>query len=135
VHPDALEEVIVGLCTGARAGLNLTPHGGWKTPCHTWSTTDWRGGEVTHATIDAVATEEPEPRSVVYTDVMPTLLRGQARRRRVQERHRRPAARRTATTSQPALHQPATATTSPCHAYTSNEPSVSSTHLAALLPA
>jgi hypothetical protein len=32
-----------------------------------------------------------------------------------------------------ALHQPASATTSPCHAYTSDEPSVSRTHLAALL--
>jgi hypothetical protein len=48
---------------------------------------------------------------------------------------RRPAARQTATTSLPALHQPTTATTSPCHAYTSDEPSVSSTHIAALLPA
>jgi hypothetical protein len=74
VHPDTLDEVIVGLCTGARAGLNLTPQGGWKKPCRTWSTADWRGGEVTHATDDAIAAEELEPRSIVYTDVSPTLL-------------------------------------------------------------
>jgi hypothetical protein len=43
--------------------------------------------EVTHATVDDVAAEEPEPRSTVYTDATPTLLRRQARRRRVQERH------------------------------------------------
>jgi hypothetical protein len=35
---------------------------------------DWRGDEVTHATVDAVASEEPEPRSAVYTDVTLTLL-------------------------------------------------------------
>jgi hypothetical protein len=87
VHPDALDEVTVGLCAGARAGLKPTPQGELKTSCRTWSTTDRRGGEVTHAAVNTVAAEEPEPRSAVYTDVTPTLLQRQARRRHVQERH------------------------------------------------
>jgi hypothetical protein len=62
------------LRTGARGRRKPTPWEELKTPCRTWSTAGQRGDEVTHATVDNVAAEEPEPRSTVYTDATPTLL-------------------------------------------------------------